>query len=160
MALSAKAINLGSDDYRKGALERLADAWVLLRAEQFAGSVSDAGRAVEGMLRAVIWKRDADVRAGQKSLDTGHDLRDLLIHVRNLGLLSPAKPEDDILDEKVQKIGRLWFNNMRFVSSKYLETRWHRLGEVHKTRTLKQAADSFYFACAQVLKRCEVLCQR
>ena len=62
---------LDGEDYRKGALERLNDAWTLYRAGQFAGAVSDAGRAVEGMLRAVIWKRDADVATGKKSLDTG-----------------------------------------------------------------------------------------
>lgn len=67
------------NDYRAGALERLDDAFVLLRAGQFSGSASDAGRAVEGMLRAVIWKRDADVRAGKKSLDTGHDPTKLLV---------------------------------------------------------------------------------
>jgi hypothetical protein len=56
---------LDGEDYRKGALERLNDAWTLYRAGQFAGAVSDAGRAVEGMLRAVIWKRDADVAIGR-----------------------------------------------------------------------------------------------
>jgi hypothetical protein len=45
-----RSFNLGGDDYRKGALERLADAWILLRAEQFAGSISNAGRAAEAML--------------------------------------------------------------------------------------------------------------
>jgi hypothetical protein len=52
-------MSLSGDDYRRGALERLDDAHVLLRSELFAGSVSSAGRAVEGMLRAVVWKKDA-----------------------------------------------------------------------------------------------------
>src|ERR1700683_5368345 len=108
MALKPKSGNLDGDDYRKGALERLDDAFILLRAEQFSGSASDAGRAVEGMLRAVIWKRDANVRSGKKSLDTGHDLRELLTHVRSLGLLSAMAPEDDDLEESVLRIRRLW----------------------------------------------------
>ena len=160
MAKKFKFTNFDGDAYRKGALERLDDAWILLRAGQFSGSVSDAGRAVEAMLRAVIWKRDADVRAGKKSLETGHDLRELLIHVRNLGLIASSKPEDNGIEEQVQRIGRLWFNNMRFASSKFLETRWYVLGEIGKGRTLKQAAQTFYFSCAAVLKRCEILCQR
>jgi HEPN domain-containing protein len=126
------ARNLNGEDYRKGALERLSDARILLDTGQLAGSASNAGRAVEGMLRAVIWKRDPDVRTGQKSLVAGHDLRELLTHVRNLGLLSSFERQEDGLEELVQQIGRLWFNNMRFVSSRFLETRWYNLGEVRK----------------------------
>jgi len=159
MAKPNKSGNLDGDDYRKGALERLDDAFILLRAGQFAGSASDAGRAVEGMLRAIIWKRDSDVRSGRKSLETGHDLRELLTHIRNLGLMSQAGPDDD-LEEQVLRIGRLWFNNMRFASSKFVETRWLGLGEVRKGRTFKQATEMFCVAAARVLKRCEVLCQR
>jgi hypothetical protein len=151
--------NLGGDDYRRGAIERLNDARILMRAEQFAGSVSDAGRAVEGMLRAVIWKRDRDVQTGRKSLETGHDLRELLVHVNNLGMLSTSESDDD-LKEQVQHIARLWFNNLRYAPSRFLETRWYNLGEVGRNRTLKQASESFYFACERVIKRCEVLCQR
>ena len=155
-----KASNFNGDDYRKGALERLSDAFILLRADQFSGSAYAAGRAVEGMLRAIIWKRDEQVRKGEKSLDTGHDMRNLLNYVRNLGLLSDSRLRDVELDADVQHIARLWFNNMRYASSKFVDTKWHSLGEVRKGRTLKQATDSFYFACARVIKRCEVLCQR
>ena len=151
--------NLKADDYRRGALERLSDAFILLRADQFAGSSSSAGRAVEGMLRALIWKRDDDVLKGKKSLETGHDLRELLTHVRNLGLLSHRKPQDSELESNVQHIARLWFNNMRYASSKFVESRWYNLGEVRKGRTHKQASEAFYLACASVVKRCEVLCR-
>ena len=154
------ANDLQGDDYRKGALERLDDAFILLRAGQFAGCISDSGRAVEGMLRAVIWKRDHDVQAGRKSLGTGHNLRDLLTHVRGLGLLSSLDPGKDDLLEKVQRIAQLWFNNMRFASSKFVEARWSRIREVRKGRTMKQATTSFYLDCREVLKRCEALCQK
>lgn len=157
----AKSIsrNLKADDYRRGALERLSDAFILLRADQFAGACSSAGRAVEGMLRAIIWKRDDDILKGRKSLETGHDLRELLTHVRNLGLLSHRELQNSEFESNVQHIGRLWFNNMRYVSSKFVESRWYNLGEVRKGRTLKQASEAFYFACASVVKRCEVLCR-
>ena len=149
-----------SEQYRRGALERLSDARVLLRAGQFAGSAAASGRAVEGMLRAVIWKRDIDIMTGKKSLDTGHDLRELLTHVRNLGLLSYHAGLDAELESQIQDIARLWFNNMRFLSSKSVETIWYNLGEVRKGRTFKQANESFYFASESLVKRCEILCQR
>jgi hypothetical protein len=44
----------GQKHYREGALERLDEASLLLRAQQFAGAIYLAGRAVEGMLRALI----------------------------------------------------------------------------------------------------------
>ena len=55
------------------------------------------------MLRAIIWKRDADVRAGKKSLETGHDLRQLLVHVKNLGLLNFPDPARDDLQIEFSK---------------------------------------------------------
>jgi hypothetical protein len=151
---------LAGEDYRRGAIERLDDARLLLRAGQFAGAVSDAGRSVEGMLRAVLWKRDADIRRGRKSLETGHDLRQLLVRVRDLGLLPDQTPRGGALETDVQRIGQLWFNNLRFVSSQFLQTRWYNIGEIRRGRTLKQAAEQFYFACEAVVKRCEVLCQK
>jgi hypothetical protein len=160
MANKRSSAHFEGDDYRKGALERLDDASILLRAEQFSGCASDAGRAVEGILRAVIWKRDVDVRTGKKSLNTGHSLRDLLTHVRNLGLLLSAHPKDDDLLETVQRIAQLGFNNMRFASTKFVEAHWFSLGEIRKGRTMKQATASFYYDCQRVFKRCEVLCQR
>jgi hypothetical protein len=83
-----------------------------------------------------------------------------LTHVRNLGLLSIALPRDLELETDVQKIARLWFNNMRYTSSKFVESRWYNLGEIRKGRNMKQATESFYFACEQIVKRCEVLCQK
>ena len=60
-------IDIGESDYRRGAFQRLRESWLLLTQEYFAGSIYSAGRAVEGMLRAVIWKRDVEIRAGRKS---------------------------------------------------------------------------------------------
>jgi len=78
---------LGDMEYRLGARQRLDEAVTLLRDGQFAGSIYLAGRSVEGMLRAMIWKTDPEYRQGKKSLETGHDLRELPTQVRRLGLL-------------------------------------------------------------------------
>ena len=61
---------LDGQAYRKGALERLDDAGHLLRQERLGDAIYLSGRAVEGMLRAVIWHHDQDVREGRKSLET------------------------------------------------------------------------------------------
>jgi hypothetical protein len=156
---TAAAGAIGAAEYRKGALDRIGEAFILLQAEAFGGSAYLAGRGAEGALRAVLWKADPQIRQGKKSLDTGHDLRRLLTNVRNLGLLRAGGPEDPII-AAVQRVARLWYNNMRFASSKAIETRWHKIGEVAGKRTMKQAASEFYDACSVVIKRCEALCQK
>src|SRR5687767_14730215 len=95
---------IGDDDYRDGARERLDEAFLLLRQDRFGGSIYLAGRAVEGMLRAVIWKSDPDYAAGKKSLETGHDLREMLRLVRNLGVLRDTELRHAIAAD-VQKVG-------------------------------------------------------
>ncbi len=146
---------LNGEDYRKGALERLDNAWHLLRAERFGDAIYLAGRAVEGMLRAVIWRRDKDVRERRKSLATGHQLPELLQSVADLGLLRADGDHDQALKDSVQLIGRRWFNNMRFASSRFVHTLWWAQGVVNDRQTFKQAAHEFYNACSAVIKRCE-----
>jgi hypothetical protein len=150
---------MGEADYRKGALDRIGESYILLRAEAFGGSVYLAGRGAEGALRAVLWKADSEIQQGKKSLDTGHDLRRLLTNVRNLGVLHAGGPDDPLV-AAVQRVARLWYNNMRFASSRAVETRWYELGEVTGKRSIKQAAAEFYDACSTVIKRCEALCQK
>src|SRR3712207_3974070 len=106
-----KGTGLGGTDYRDGALERIRESHLLLSHGYFAGSVYLAGRGVEGMLRALIWLSDAELRRRQKSLETGHDLRELLTAVRDLGLLRPDGRDE--LEAAVQRVGRLWVNNLR-----------------------------------------------
>lgn len=148
---------LGEKTYREAAIERLGEAVLLLRAGRFAGGVYLAGRAVESMLRGMLWRYDPEIRAGKKTLATGHDLRDLLTAVRNLGVIQRGK-EDELL-VGVERVGRLWFNNMRFVSNRFLETRWHKLRVVRKGVTLKQVADRFVRDCTTIVKRAEAICQ-
>ena len=91
-------MGIGEADYRNGAHERLEEAFALLRQQRFGGSIYLAGRAVEAMLRAVIWKNDPGYATGRKALETGHDLRDLLKLVRNLGVLRAHELRDAIAD--------------------------------------------------------------
>jgi hypothetical protein len=154
-----KAKSMGEADYRKGSLDRIGEAYVLLRAEALGGTAYLAGRGAEGALRAVLWKADPEIQQGKKSLDTGHDLRRLLTNVRNLGLLRAGGPDDPLI-AAVQRVARLWYNNMRFASSRAVETKWFELGEVSRKRTMKQAVTEFYDACSVVIKRCEALCQK
>src|SRR5688572_4349187 len=112
MSKKPQSGTLGGSDYRRGALERLQDAQTLLFQDRFGGTIYLAGRAVEGMLRAVIWYSDVEIQQGKKSLETGHDLRDLLMLIRRLGLLR-TDGGDDEFEARVQRVGRMWFNNMR-----------------------------------------------
>src|SRR5579884_1716400 len=92
----ATANAFGEAQYRRGAGERLAEAHLLLIGGRLSGSVYLAGRAVEGMLRALIWRHDSEIRSGQKQLETGHDLHQLLGVIRRLGVLTGG-PADDRL---------------------------------------------------------------
>jgi HEPN domain-containing protein len=151
--------DFGGATYREGALDRVGEAFILLESEHFAGSVYLAGRGVESMLRALIWKNDPDIQQGKKSLPTGHDLRKLLTLISNLGLRRKGE-RDEELQSNVQKVGRLWFNNLRFMSSKSVERWWREIGEVNSSRSLKKASREYYDACSAIIKRCEVLWQR
>lgn len=156
-ARGARSAPCGETTYRDGARERLNDALALLRAGRFAGSVYLAGRGVESMMRGLLWRHDPGFRLGRKDLETGHDLRRLLTQIRNLGLLRGGETG---FEARVQHIGRVWFNNARFVSSHFLATRWRAVGEINNKRTLKQAAEEFYEDCSGMIKRCELLWEK
>jgi hypothetical protein len=89
--------SMGEADYRKGARDRIGEAYLLFANEQFGGSAYLGGRGAEGALRAVLWHADSEIQQGKKSLDTGHDLRRLLTNVRNLGLLHAGGPDDPLI---------------------------------------------------------------
>jgi HEPN domain-containing protein len=150
--------DLGEADYRRAGAERLAEALILYQREMFAGCVYLAGRAVESMLRAVIWKFDTQIRTGRKSLETGHDLRRLFTLVNNLGAM---KPREDLikLRDAVKRIERVWFNNMRFVSTERMGKVWWKRHEIGKRRSVKQAVLANYLLCVEVVNECEALCE-
>ncbi len=148
---------IGENDYYNGAKERLKESGILLRQESFGGSIYLAGRAVEGMLRGLFWKNDPDYLTGRKKLETGHGLDKILGFVRNLGVM---QERDDWMSTSVQMVGRLWWNNMRFLPTVSIKRHWFNIGEIKGKRTLKRAANDFYDACAAIIKRCEVIWQR
>ena len=149
---------IGDAEYRAGARERLVDAQLLLREGQFAGSVYLAGRAVEGMLRATIWRSDSDYITGRKNLQTGHDLRRLFLLAGSSGALG-SLPFRDALGDDVQRVGRLWWNDLRFLPQRRIELVWTQLGIIHKRHTFKTAATEYYSHCIRIIRRCEVLWQ-
>jgi hypothetical protein len=150
--------SFGEAEYRRGAFDRLNEAHTLLRNQQFGGAIYLGGRSAEGILRALIWKSDIVLRQGKKSLGAGHDLRILLAVIRDLGLLQIGRGDNDF-ERRVQKVARLWFNNMRFASEKHIETWWRKIGEVHKKRLFKRAATDYLQECAAIFKKCEALWQ-
>jgi hypothetical protein len=152
-------MRLGELDYRRGGLQRLRESQILFDVESFAGAIYFAGRAVESMLRALIWKHDRDIQSGKKSLDTGHDLRDMLAHVRDLGVLHEAEVRAELAVD-IQHVARLWFNNMRFFSDENIRSVWFKLGEIGGRRTMEQAALEYQESCSAIVQQCEVLCQR
>jgi hypothetical protein len=135
------------------------EAQHLLRAKWFAGAIYLAGRGVEGMLRAVVWKRDVQIQLGRKSLETGHDLRDLLVEIANLGLLR-RNDRDEQFRAHVHQISRLWFNDMRFVSARFVERRWKKIGAISPRGNIGGAAVVYHGLCLEVAKRCEALCDQ
>jgi len=149
---------IGETDYRNGARERLQEAFILLKYDRMAGGIYLAGRAVEGMLRAIIWKTDKEYAAGKKSLETGHDIREMLKLVQNFGVVRENRMHESIATD-VQKVGRLWWNNMRYLPTRKIQSFWYDVGEIGGKRTLKQAVREYYEACSNIVRRCEVLWQ-
>lgn len=68
-------------------------------------------------------------------------------------------PLHESLTADVQKVARLWWNNMRFLPTAKVKTVWYNLGEIGGRRTIKVAAEEYYNACSDVIKRCEALWQ-
>jgi hypothetical protein len=149
---------MGENDYRSGSRERLEEAFILLGQERFGCSIYLAGRAVEGMLRAVIWRSDPEYSTGKKSLETGHSLLNLLEAVGRLGVLRDNPLKDEIAAH-VQHVGRLWWNDMRFLPQNKIKTKWYELKEIQGKRTLKVATNEYYDSCSVIIKRCEALWQ-
>jgi len=151
--------DLGENDYRQGGLQRLRESKVLLDGQLFAGGVYLAGRAVESLLRALIWKHDRDIKSGRRSLQTGHDLRELLKLVANLGVLKDNPLRDRMIDH-VQIVARQWINNLRFFPTAKLNTWWWKIGVIRGKRTLKATAYDYYDSCSWIVKQCEALCEK
>lgn len=147
-------MKFGTDTYRAGALERLQEAELLMRTEQFVGSVYLGGLAVEGMLRSLLWQRD-------RSFDERHDLRRLASKVSDLGLLRRDTRDDEFIGT-VSAIAAWWRNELRFAGREQA-LRWFRtVGamDYRDSRSLKAICHAFFERCSTVLERCDLLWQR
>ena len=111
------------------------------------------------MLRAVIWKGDIDIQQGRKTLETGHDLQRLLSLAGNLGLLRSGEHDYDFHQE-VQLVARLWSNDFRFASTRFIESRWRALRSVTPRQSFGAAVEKYFRDCTAIIKRCELLWQR
>lgn len=145
-------------NYVSAGLERLAEARILIAAQYFAGGAYLAGRAVECLLRSLIYKHDAEIRIGRKPLETGHNLTELLRAAARAGALNALQNRRE-LTAAVQFVNSLWLNNMRFESNGELAARWRRLGATGRKRSIKWAIHGYLDVATAVTKKCERLWQ-
>lgn len=145
----ANGLNLGADTYRAGAFERLSDATELLAAKRYVACIYLAGRAVEGMFRALVCLKT-------REFDTGHDLRRLLKRAGSLGVLSD--PDRDRLNEDLDRVAIAWQNQLRFAGEDQVR-RWFkqlRLDRKTKGDVLKTNTRPFLNACSNIVNRGEL----
>lgn len=98
-------MSIGADDYREASLIRLNEAILLYEREQWVGCVYLAGRAVQCVLRSMLWSPSGDMH-------TGHNLPQTLDAIRRTGLIR-AKELDRFVDE-VADLSIVWRNDLRF----------------------------------------------
>jgi hypothetical protein len=146
-------MELGADDYRAGALQRLADSRVLRDAQHWIGAVYSAGRAVEGMCRALLWLKT-------REQEIGHDLRDLLKRVGYFGMVEGT---GDLLLAKCNEVAcGLWFNNLRFGGQ---DAYVRHLKAIKRDRgvkgdPLRYNASRFVEACESIVARGDLVWNR
>ncbi|HEY3244564.1 MAG TPA: hypothetical protein VGM03_14560, partial [Phycisphaerae bacterium] len=102
----SEGLQFGAETYRAGAFERIEESRLLLDRARFALGVYVGGLAVEGMLRSLCWTR-------RQQLDERHDLRAIVVRVRDLGLLRSAGRDDRLVGD-VAWIATWWSNTLRY----------------------------------------------
>jgi len=147
-------VQFGSDTYRKGALERLEDARLLLvEHKRFAASIYFGGLAVEGILRSLLCLRD-------KAFDERHDLYAIAKRIEYLGLLRKGDRDADFRG-RVQDVVRGWSNSLRFAST-IDASRWLRVSKRVRNDdagALNKYCNDYWEACEGVVNRCNLLWQ-
>jgi hypothetical protein len=139
-------MRLGSEDYRYGALARIEDARALRDEKRWAGAIYLAGRAVEGLLRSLLWRET-------REQEIGHDLRQLLTKARSLGVVT-SEDETRILDS-INEIAVIWHNDLRFVGGNWLLRRLKDLGRLSKIGDMRVKGDPLKANAYSVLQACE-----
>ncbi len=141
---------LGTDDYREGALTRLEDARTLYEKRRWAGAIYLAGRAVEGILRSLLWLRSAEQTIG-------HDLRDLLKRTRSLGLLSD---DEGSFQDDINEVAVVWYNNLRFVGDDRFLRDLRSVGRDKRLNDRRIKGDPLKANSWRMLEVCEAIVNR
>ena len=142
---------LGSEDYRYGALSRLKDAQTLRDQRRWVGSIYLAGRAVEALLRSLLW-------ANTREQEIGHDLRQLLTRARSLGMVK-AEDESHIQDA-LGELAVIWHNDMRFAGEGWVKKRLRTLGRHKRIGDMRVERDPLKANALKVLEACETIMSR
>jgi HEPN domain-containing protein len=144
----------GAETYRRGAIERLADARILSDRRSYAFSMYAAGLAVEGMLRSIHW-------LGSREFDERHDLKKIAVRIESLGLL-PAGGRDSDFVSTIQRVARRWSNALRFADFDQLRRFLWSIGELRRRDEgeIRRICMEHYGLCTQVVKRREILLRR
>ncbi len=151
----------GTDDYREGALLRMADAQSLREREAWVGAIYLAGRAVESILRGLLWCQG-------REQEIGHDLRDLLKRVRSLPMLIHRdRTELDRLEDAILDLATIWRNDLRYTGPRRFERMLKQSGRYWKIGDKpvrgepdKANALSALEACEEIVSVGEPLCKR
>lgn len=150
----------GSEDYRLGALARWDDAQRLREKRRWVASIYLAGRAVECILRSVLWN------AG-RTQEIGHDLKDLLKRARSAGSHPrQAVLRDDPFQDAVNEVAIVWRNDLRFTGDERFRRLLASIGRsthIGKRRIqedpIKANAISILEACESIISRGEPWCR-
>ena len=148
---------LGTDDYREGAFARLGEAQTLLDDAKWVGAMYLAGRAVECMLRSLLWMKE-------RKNEAGHDLRLMLRRARSIGMIDDG---DVDLENDINEAAIVWHNNLRFIGEKRCLRdlravgRDRRVGSlIVKGDPLKTNASRMFETCSAIVARGEVTWKR
>lgn len=142
---------LTTEDYREGALARLEDARSLCAQKRWTGAIYLAGRAVEGLLRSLLWSRT-------REQEIGHDLRQLVTKARSLSVVN-AQDETRILDS-LNEIAVIWHNDLRFVGDDWLLRRLKPLGRLSRIGDMRVKGDPLKANATCALEACEAIMAR
>lgn len=134
----------------EGASRGLEDARALLDRGRWVGAAYLAGRAVESLLRSLLWLEN-------REQEIGHDLRHLLKRVRSLGLLGSR---DDELESYINDIAVVWHNNLRFVGDKRFRQDLVRSGRALRIRGRAVKGDLVKANALDVVNSCEAVIHR
>jgi hypothetical protein len=144
-------VQFTADEYYDAAMLRYDEARALYLAERFVGAVYLAGRAVEAVLRAIHWRK-------HQRLECGHDLRELLADVGELGFLTPR--DDDRLTDRVNEIAVVWNNDLRFASEERFLRHLKSMNRDRRVAGRRVAGNVVKANALSVINACEAVLSR